>query len=178
MFSTCYVIFSCLTRRRLLVCLLLKSHRTPCQAPLFGAVRALSVAVFKVQGQATTSFDGGRQTCLFSLCGCLELSGDWIFLELSLSGAMFINFSPLITSSLLLHLKAHPLLTGRSHAGHDLLRFPQLCKSFNLSRLSSKHVPQPLITTAFNPSVVLNFIYLFFKKWRGEGVLLILNLDF
>ena len=53
-------------------------------------------ADFKVRGPVTTSFElgrgGERQIWLFSLCGCLELSDCWTFLDSLSSGVMFINF--------------------------------------------------------------------------------------
>ena len=62
-------------------------------------------AVFKVRGPVTTSFGlrrgvewGGGQVLLFSLCGCLELSDCWTFLQSLSSGVMFINFNRLKTS--------------------------------------------------------------------------------
>ena len=64
---------------------------------------------------------GWGQICLFSICGCLELSDCWTFLESFLSGAMFINFKPLKRTFLMLRLIAAAGFTSRS-SGADLGR--------------------------------------------------------
>ena len=57
---------------------------------------------------------GEEQIWLFSLCGCLELSDYWTFLESLLSGVMFINLKQLKSIFLLLSLIAHAGSTTRS----------------------------------------------------------------
>ena len=57
---------------------------------------------------------GEEQIWLFSLCGCLELSDYWTFLESLLSGVMFINFKWLKSTFLLLSLISHAGSTTRS----------------------------------------------------------------
>ena len=64
---------------------------------------------------------GGReQIWLFSLCGCLELSDYWTFLESLLSRVMFINFKPLKSTFLLLSVITHAGSTTRKFADHDI----------------------------------------------------------
>ena len=68
------------------------------------------------QWPPTLRWGGGReeQIWLFSLCGCLELSDYWTFLESLLSRVMFINFKQLKSIFHLLSLIAHAGSTTRS----------------------------------------------------------------
>ena len=72
--------------------------------------------VFRVRGPVTTSLEvgGGVQIWLFSLCGRLELSDYWTFLESLLSEVMFTNFKPRKSTFLLLSLIANAESTSRS----------------------------------------------------------------
>ena len=74
-------------------------------------------AVFKVRGRWSPLLmwgGGGGQIWMFSLCGCLEQSDYWTFLESLLRGVIFINFKPLKSTFLLLSLIAHAESTSKS----------------------------------------------------------------
>ena len=63
---------------------------------------------------STLRWGGGKQIWLFPLCGCLEPSDYWTFLESLLSRVMFIYFKWLKSIFLLLSLIAHAGSTTRS----------------------------------------------------------------